>query len=214
MIRINLLPQRKARRHAEPGQRDVALGALALIAAGLATFLLLHQPKAAERDRLQASNDAFAEELARRKAKIRSLPQLRAAVAAAEQRGEAIEALLAARAVPAHMLHELGELLTPGRLPTMTKDIARRVGDPRDDAYRFRDDWDPKHVWITEIVEKKGELKITGGAESDADVGQLMKRMQASVYFEGITPTLGQKVTDKATGLTYYQFTITGKVVY
>lgn len=214
MIKINLLPARKPKRHAAPGQRDAAVGMLALLAAAVATFFLLHKPRADELERLQDSNARFDEELARRKEKIRTLPQLRAAVAAAEEKGGSIEKLIAARAVPAHMLHELGEIMTPGRMPTMTKDMAKRVSDPKDDTYRFREDWDPKHIWITELTEKKGVFTLSGGAESDADVSQLMKRMAASVYFEEVTPSLGQKVTDKESGVTYYQFTITGKVVY
>ena len=38
--------------------------------------------------------------------------------------------------------------------------------------------------------------------------------MQASVYFEDVTPTGGRQTTEKDTGITYYKFTITGKVVY
>lgn len=214
MIKINLLPQRKPKRQADPGQRDVALGMLALLAGGAATFFLVHKPKSDQLEKLRDANAAYDEDLARRKDKIRSLPTLRSAVALAEERTSSIDKLVAARAVPAHMLHELGELLTPGRLPTMTKDMAKKVSDPRDDTYRIREDWDPKHLWITEFKEDEGEFTVVGGAESDADVTQLSKRMQASVYFDDVALAKGEKVTDKDTGITYYTFTINGKVVY
>jgi Tfp pilus assembly protein PilN len=214
MIKINLLPQRKPKRQADPGQRDVALGLLALLAAGAAVFFLAHKPTSDKLAELQAANAAYDEDLARRKDKIRTLPQLRSAVALAEERTSSIEKLIAARAVPAHMLHELGELLTAGRLPTMTREMAMKVSDPKDDTFRIREDWDPKHVWITELKESKGEFTLVGGAESDADVTQLSKRMQASAYFDNVAQARGEKVTDEETGITYYTFTITGKVVY
>jgi len=214
MIKINLLPQRKPKRQSSPAERDVALGLVALAAAGLALFFGLHKPKSDRLDHLRAANADFESSLEARKRKIKDLPALRAAVEEAETRGGQIEKLIAARAVPAHMLHELGEILTPGRLPTMTKDMAKKVGDPTNDTYRFREDWDPKHVWITDLTEKKGVFNLQGGAESDGDYAQLMKRMQASAYFAEVTPAGGERVTDKNTAVTYYKFTITGKVVY
>ena len=55
---------------------------------------------------------------------------------------------------------------------------------------------------------------LEGGAQSDGDVTQLAKRMQASVYFQDVTPRGGERVTDGNGGVTYYKFNITGKVVY
>jgi len=75
-------------------------------------------------------------------------------------------------------------------------------------------DWDPKHVWITSFTETAGAFVLEGGAQSDPDVTQLAKRMQASVYFQEVTPRGGERLIDRDTGVTYYRFTITGKVVY
>lgn len=214
MIKINLLPQRKPKRQAEPGQRDVVLGMLALLAAGAATFLFVHKPAKDDLDKLRAGNADAEQAMARRKDKIRGLAELRIAVEDAETKTASIEKLLAARAVPAHMLHELGEILTPGRLPTMTTAMAKDVASPTKDTYRLREDWDPKHVWISEISERQGVFTLIGGAESDGDVTQLSKRMQASAYFQDVTPRGGEKIADKDSNVTYYRFTITGKVVY
>ncbi len=214
MIKINLLPQRKPKRVETPGQRDVGIGVLGLIGAGAAVFFLLHQPAKAKLDDLRATNADLEQKLAKRKDAIRDLKELQAAVALAESRTEAIDKLIAARAVPAHMLHELGLILTMGEKPTMTDDMTAKVNDPNKDTYKFQFDWDPRHVWITKFVEKQGAFTLEGGAESDADVSQLTKRMQASAYFQDVTPKGGAQVVDKDSGQTYYQFTIAGKVVY
>lgn len=214
MIKINLLPARKPKRQAEPGQRDVAIGVAALIAAGAVTFFALHKPAQDELAQLKEANAQHAADLKRRKAKIKDLDELTAAVELAQERTSAIDKLIAARAVPAHMLHELGEILTPGRMPTMTDDTAAKVKDPLRDTFRLREDWDPRKVWITSITESKGVFTIAGGAESEADVTQLAKRLQASVYFEEVAPASGQQQAAKDSGVTYYSFAITGKVVY
>jgi type IV pilus assembly protein PilN len=87
-------------------------------------------------------------------------------------------------------------------------------GSRSDPNKRFALDWDPKHVWVTSFKEKNGAFTLEGGAQSDPDVTQLAKRMQASVYFMDVTPQGGKRVTDTASSVTYYTFTITGKVVY
>jgi type IV pilus assembly protein PilN len=212
MIKINLLPQRKPKRQSEPGQKDLMLGLLLILVAGGAIFFLVQKPKMDKLSELKAANSKFEGELARRKAKIKDLPKLQKAVESISARGQSIEKLLEARAVPAHMLHELGEIMTPGRMPTMTKEMAEKV--KKELSYQFRDDWDPKHVWITDLAESKGAFTLSGGAESDGDVAQLAKRLQASTYFQEVSPTGGERITDKATGITYYAFTIKGKVVY
>jgi len=212
MIKINLLPQRKPKRQSEPGQRDLLIGVVALALAGAAVFLFVHKPQKDKLDKQRDANASFEDDLNRRNDAIRDLVSKRAAVATAKERSTSIDKLVAARAVPAHMLDELGEILTPGHMPTMTVAVAEKVA--KDDTFAFREDWDPKHVWITELVEKEGGFTLRGGAESDGDVTQLAKRMQASAYFEDVAPAGGQKVTDKENGITYYEFTITGKVVY
>lgn len=212
MIKINLLPARKPKRQSEPGQRDLMVGLLALILIGGAVFFLVDKPRRDDLAKLNKSNEDFQGEQARRKDKIKGLAEMRTTVAESSARADSINKLIDARAVPAHMLHELGEIMTPGRMPTMTKEMSAKV--KTDPNYMFHDDWDPKHIWITELTETKGAFEMTGGAESDADVTQLAKRLQASAYFLEITPTGGEKVTDRESGITYYSWTIKGKVVY
>ena len=55
MIKINLLPQRRVKRVADPGQRDVGIGVLALLLAGVATFMLVQRPEQKKLDDLKAT---------------------------------------------------------------------------------------------------------------------------------------------------------------
>lgn len=218
MIKINLLPQRRVKRQAEPGQADVLIGMGGLAAVAALVFFLVHLPVARERDAIRAETAELDAQNARRRNSdaIRNLPKLNAAVAANEERSAAIARLIGTIVVPDNVLHELGELLTPGRLPTMSKEMAERVSDTSkgDPNRRFSLDWDPKHVWITSVQLKGETFKLEGGAQAEGDIPQLAKRMQASVYFGEVTSPSSQRVEEKNLSANYHKFTITGKVVY
>lgn len=234
MIKINLLPQKKAKRPglaaritsprgAAPsyaggggGERDLMIGIGALVGIAAVVFFLVHKPVGDERKRYDEQNAKLNEEIRIKQNDLKNYENLKKVVEAAEQRSQSIEKLLKLKAVPANFLHELGEILTPGKLPTMSQEMAQKISDgPQGDPNkRFLQDWDPKHVWITSFVEKDGTFTLKGGAQSDPDVAQLTKRLQASVYFMDVSPKGGLRVVDRESGTPYYDFTITGKVVY
>ncbi len=216
MIKINLIPQRKVKRASEPGMKDVWIGGAAVLAAMAATIGLLHVPKQRELSRLREANEVVQREVAALKKSLEGYEELKKAAEAATVRGEAIETLLAAKIVPAYVLHELGEILTPGKLPTMTAEMARRTGTGPDSDPNRRLDlaWDPKHVWIISFADKEGTFKLEGGAQSDSDVNQFAKRLQASAYFAEVTPMRSERVIEQGSNISYNRFTITGKLVY
>jgi Tfp pilus assembly protein PilN len=212
MIKINLLPARKPKRQIDAGQKSLLVGVGGLVAAGVLVFFFVHRPVSDELDRLSAANAGLSRDNKTKKDKLANFEDLKKAVEAAKARSTAIQRLASARAVPAHMLRELAAVLTPGQPPTMSKDMARRV--EKDPNREIAADWDPKHVWITRFSEKDARFKLEGGAQSDGDMTQLAKRLQASVYFQEVVPEKGEDTLDKETSITYYRFTITGKVVY
>lgn len=222
MIKINLLPQKKAKRGAaratiapaaNAGQNQVLLGIGGLAAAAAAVFFLVHQPMASERAKLLSTNEKVSSANNDKRKALKDYEINKKLLAASRERSDSIEKLVKAKAVPANLLQELGDILTPGRGPTMSKAMSTKIsaGDPNK---QFETDWDPKHVWITSFIEKDGAFTLKGGAQSDPDVTQLAKRLQASVYFLDVTPKGGVRVTDRDTNQQYYDFTITGKVVY
>ena len=216
MIKINLLPQRKQKRAAEPGRAQVGIGVSALAAAAAVVFFAVHEPAVADRDKVERQVQELQDSNQRAAQATKDLPAVRAAVEAEERRANAIDQLLGTVVVPDNLLHELGELLTPGRMPTMSREMVARISDgPQGDPNRrFALDWDPKHVWITAFTLKGDDFTLEGGAQSEADVPQLAKRMQASVYFDQVTSPTSQRIDDRTTGISFYKFTITGKVVF
>jgi len=218
MIKVNLLPQRRAKRSQASGggQREMAIGVGALVAVAAITFVAFDQPKRSTLRDLRASNDALQQEINAKNAQLVDYPKLKLAADEAKQRERSINRLIAAKVVPANVLHELGEILTTNHQPTMTSEMMSRTGTSTngDPNRRFDQTWDPNHVWLTNFTDTGGKFRLEGGAQAENDITQLSKRLQASAYFDDISPSREERVTNKDTGVAYYNFTITGKVAY
>jgi Tfp pilus assembly protein PilN len=179
-------------------------------------ILLVDLPKRSKLTDLIASNQQLQGEIQAKTRQLEGYAELKKASDEAEERYKSILRLLSTKVVPAHVLHELGEILTANKYPTMTEDMAKRTGGgpDSDPNKRFQADWDASHVWLSAFTDTAGVFKLEGGAQSENDVAQLAKRLAASVYFLDVTPAGGERVADTASGTNYYKFTITGKVAY
>jgi Tfp pilus assembly protein PilN len=219
MIKINLLPQKRAKRASAPsegGQREMAIGVASLVGAAALVFFVLDQPKRSKLRDLREANEQLQGEINAKNAQLADFATLKKAADEAKERARSINRLIAAKVVPANVLQELGEILTTNHLPTMTEEMARRTGNGNESDPNRRYDlaWDPTHVWLTGFPDSNGTFKLEGGAQGEGDITQLSKRMQASVYFDNVAPATEERVSDKDTGIAYYKFTITGKVAY
>jgi Tfp pilus assembly protein PilN len=205
MIKINLLPQKRAKKRAaapEGATQPLVFGVIALALAGTAVFLLVDKPKRARLAELTAANQQLQNEIQSKNKQLVGYAELKKAADEADERYKSILRLLATKVVPANVLHELGEIMMPSKYPTMTEDMAKRTGSgPEGDPNkRFQADWDA--------------FKLEGGAQSESDITQLSKRLSASAYFVDVTPAGGERVADSQNGGNYYKFTITGRVAY
>ena len=221
MIKINLLPQRKPKKQAEPGQLEVGLVMAGMLAAAAVMFFAVHQPQASKRDRIKAEARELSEKNQRARKKVADLPQLKAAVEAEQKRKESIDRLVGTTVLPDNVLHELSMILTSEgptmslAMTTLTSNTAD--GDPNK---RFSNDWDPKHVWITTFTTKADTFTLEGGAQAESDIPQLAKRMAASIYFAEVTSPKSERVEPSGapqpgqSDVVYYKFTLSGKVLY
>jgi Tfp pilus assembly protein PilN len=220
MIKINLLPQKRAKLRtsagSEGGQREMAIGIASLVGAAALVFFALDQPKRSKLHELTASIDQLQQEINAKNGQLKGFAELNKAYNEAAERARSINRLIAAKVVPANVLQELGEILMTNHLPTMTQEMAKRTGNgPESDPNRRYDlAWDPSHVWLTSFSDKSGTFRIEGGAQAEVDITQLSKRLQASVYFDNIAQASEERVADPTSGAPYYKFTITGKVAY
>lgn len=221
MIKVNLLPQRRAKRGrgavtaADPSSKQLLVGVAVLGIAGLAVFLMVDMPRRERLGDVRAANAQLQQDINLKNKELVGYAELQKAEAEAVRRSEAINRLLGTKVVPAHVLHELSKVLTP-QGPTMTEGMAKLAGTgPESNPNKqFQGDWDGNHVWMSSFIDKDGSFKLEGGAQSESDVTQLSKRLAASVYFLDVTPAGGERVVDRETGVNYYRYTITGKLAY
>jgi len=211
MIRINLLQEKKVKRVAK-GERTLLTGLGVILAAAAAVYLLVHAPVAAEIDELKTENNKRQKNIAKLTQETREFDTVQAQLTAAKGQESAITRLNDARAVPSWMLAELSNILTRDRKPTMSPEMSERIKN--DPNRQFTPHWDPKRIWINALDEKGGTITLSGGAQSTTDVTQFALRMQASVFFRDVSPVSVSAATDQASKLGFYNFTLTGKVLY
>lgn len=213
MIRINLVGgQKKKKTVSEGGEKNVMVGFAVLGAAAVVLFLFVHRPLASEIDDLAAENLKAEQQKKKLEEDTKDLKALQAEKAADEARWQSISKLDAARAVPAWLLWELSNILTRGHQPQLTEAMKEELKTNLNRPWQ--DGWDAKHVWLISFAENAAAFTLEGGAQSDSDATQLALRLQASMFFDEVSPKGGQEEVDKDTGLTYYRFTITGRVRY
>ena len=213
MIKINLLGQRKVRRASSgpPAPLMVFVGGGAAAAAAL-VFFLVHLPLSSQVGDLEDKNRDLTQENASLKKETKNSRAIRAAFESELSRQRATQSLVEARVTPAWLMHELSNILTPGRQPHLTPSMQAELKNNPNRPWQ--DGWDPKHVWISSFEEKGGKFKMKGGAQSKGDVIELGLRLRASMFFDGVSPTNTDDVVDKESGLTYHRFEIEGKVRY
>jgi Tfp pilus assembly protein PilN len=219
MIKVNLLPQKRAKRGAGApagSNRDFVIGCAATAGVLAVVFFATYMPKRSKLSDLRKSNADLQQEINAKKKDTEGYAELKKSADEADERAKSITRLVNAKVIPANILHELGEILTQGHNPTMTEDMARKVGTGAESDPNRRYDlmWDPSHVWLISWIDNAGSFVLDGGAQAEADVTQLAKRLQASVYFSQVAPSREERVSDRDTGISYYHFTITGKVAY
>ena len=74
MIKVNLLPQRKAKRVAEPGSREMVMGVGALAAAAFLVFFVVDRPRRSKLAEERAAIQVLDQEIAGKNAKLKGAP--------------------------------------------------------------------------------------------------------------------------------------------
>jgi len=218
MIKVNLLPSRRAKQKSAPSDpsiKQVYAGVAAIAAVGVLVFFAVDRPKRHRLGELQAANAQLQGEINNKHKQLEGYTELKLAAEEAKKRSDSISNLVSSKVVPAHVLHELSKILTR-QGPTMSEGMTRLAGNgpDSDPNKRFQPDWDPAHVWLISWEDKSGVFRLEGGAQSESDVTQLAKRLAASVYFTEVSPAGGERVGDRSNGVSYYKFQITGRIAY
>jgi len=182
VIRINLLPSRRAKRQ-EAGQRQFVLMGLAILATvGLVVFF--HLQATTELEKAQHDNTILQADVARLKQELGDYDKIRGQREELLKQRKTIQSLESGRTGPVYLLRELSELLSPGKGPTFDRVTYEET--LRKDPNAGFSNWETKRAWLESYAEDKMRVKIRGSAKSNEDVAEFLKRLNSSVFFKDV----------------------------
>jgi type IV pilus assembly protein PilN len=214
VIRVNLLPQKRAARGGAPqASQRWLLFVLGIVVLEIVGLFIFHQTKVDERDKQLAKNQQLQVQIDDIKKLVANHEEIKKALAVLRQREDAISKLQLGRAGPTSVLAELAQLLTPGRGPTADADWLNQ--QRKDNPLNvYNPGWDSRRLWLTSYLEDARTVRIEGLARDASDVSELAQRLRLSVYFYDIQILPGKKQTEAKTKLELVGFALQLKVRY
>jgi len=184
MIRINLLPTKKARGVSTSG-RGVIILAIAVILVEIVGIGILHASRTSRKNDLVRGNDEIRERIGRIKNEISDHDAIRAEIDHIQKRDEVIERLKAARTGPVLALMELSGILSPGGGPRVPREVLEQMR--RDNPLTAPNErWDTRRLWITDLKETDRRVELKGQARGHDDVAEFLRRLNVSPYFDEV----------------------------
>lgn len=208
MIRINLLPIRKAKRQGA-GQRQFLLMGLAILGSvGLVVFF--HLESTNELENVQRENTILQADVAKLKVELGDYDRVRAQREELLKQRKTIQSLEAGRTGPVFLLREMSEILSPGKGPTFDR-VTYEETLRRDPNAGFSN-WETKRAWLESYVEEKQHIRLRGAAKSNEDVAEFLKRLNSSVFFKEVNLDATAQAAKGA--VKFVNFGLSATVVY
>lgn len=208
MIRINLLPSRKAKRQGA-GQRHFLIMGLAILGSvGLVIFF--HLEATNELENVQRENTILQADVAKMKQELGDYDKVRAQREELLKQRKTIQSLEAGRTGPVFLLREMSEILSPGKGPTFDR-VTYEETLRRDPNAGFSN-WETKRAWLESYVEEKQHIKLRGSAKSNEDVAEFLKRLNSSVFFKDVNLDATAQAAKGA--VKYVNFGLSATVIY
>jgi type IV pilus assembly protein PilN len=191
----------------------VLLGVVVLLA-GLAGVVVFHGWASGELGRKKSALQAVKNDIATLKTQVGDYEDIKRQRDDLHRQKDAIKRLEAARTGPVYLMRELSEILTKGHGPAFNKEQYEEMLR-RDPNAGINQGWEPKRAWLISYTEKAGTVTIHGGAKSDEDVAEFLKRLKLSAFFSEVYWQQTQPQTDpRSNGSPYVTFDVACKVNY
>lgn len=182
MIRINLLPTRRAKRQ-EAGQRQFLIMGVAILATiGLVVFF--HLQATNELEKAKHDNTILQADVARLKTELGDYDKVRGQREELLRQRKTIQSLETGRTGPVYLLRELSEILSPGKGPTFDRVTYEET--LRKDPNAGFSNWETKRAWLESYTEENMQVRLRGSAKSNEDVAEFLKRLNSSVFFKDV----------------------------
>jgi type IV pilus assembly protein PilN len=208
VIRINLLPTRRAKRQ-EAGQRQFLVMGLAILGTiGLVVFF--HLQATTELEKAQHDNTILQADVAKLKAELGDYDKVRGQREELLRQRKTIQSLESGRTGPVYLLRELSEILSPGKGPTFDRVTYEEA--LRKDPNAGFGTWETKRAWLESYTEDKLAVRLRGAAKSNEDVAEFLRRLNSSVFFKDVN--LDSTAQAAKGALKFVNFGLTTTVIY
>ncbi len=211
MIRINLLPVKQVKK-VQAGQRQLMIFALAVIAE-VAVFFFLYTVQAGEVEDRNRKIAILETEIAQLKKEVGDFDQLKQRHEQLLAQQKVIDDLQKGRTGPVKMMRELSEILTPGKGPTVNQS-AYAILIRTNDTAAINARWNPHRLWLEDLIEKGGLVRVKGKAKDHDDVAEFNRRLVHSVRFTDDFLERNDLIQDNVMKQKLVRFSIRMRVVY
>lgn len=209
MIRINLLPVKQVKK-VQAGQRQLMIFGLAVLAE-VAILFLFYQMEGSEVDDRRRKSALLQTEVEQLEKAVGDFDKLKKRHDELLAQKKVITDLQKGRTGPVWMLNELSNVLTPGKGPTIDRESYEELLRNNPNAgYNSR--WNPHRLWLEELRENGGLIRLKGLAKDYDDVAELNKRVHLSKYFTDDFLERNDLVDDKNLGQRLVKFSLRARV--
>jgi type IV pilus assembly protein PilN len=208
VIRINLLPTRRAKRQ-EAGQRQFLFMGLAILAT-IGFVVYFHLDATTELEKVQHDNTILQADVAKLKSELGDYDKVRGQREELLRQRKTIQSLEAGRTGPVYLLRELSEILSPGKGPTFDRVTYEET--LRKDPNAGFSNWETKRAWLESYTEERLRVKLRGSAKSNEDVAEFLKRLNSSVFFKDVNLDATAQAAKGA--VKYVNFGLSTTVIY
>jgi type IV pilus assembly protein PilN len=213
VIRINLLPQKRAAARGAEGNQLWLVAIVLLTALEAVGFFIYHGNKKEDLVAQQRKNSELSEQITQSKNAVKNHADVKAQLERLRAREDAIAKLQSARTGPTAVLLELARMLTPGRGPTVDPEKLNTLRRENPLAV-YNPNWDARRLWMTKYVENQREVRLEGIARDGEDVSELARRMTLSSYFADVRLLPAKKITSGEAGMELVNFQLEARARY
>lgn len=203
MIRVNLLPIKKARRRSEGRTQMAVFVGLVLLQCVLLAVVYLDL--SSQVDDLKKEVAVNQQQVSAAEKELESTKVLEAKQVEQQKQVDILKELEEKRTGPVRLLDELQAVLSPPRNEAERHARARM---------NWNVEWDTRRLWVESWSEGDGTFKMTGLALNADDVAEYLERLTSARYFDRIQLNFVKAVSATKDSVDLVDFSITGTLLY
>lgn len=203
MIRVNLLPIKKARRRSEGRTQLVVFVGLVLLQCAL--MAVVYMDLSSQVDDLKQEVAVNQRDVAAAEKELESAKVLEAKQVEQQKQVDILKELEEKRTGPVRVLDELQAVLSPPRNEAERHARARM---------NWNVEWDTRRLWVESWGEADGTFNMTGKALNADDVAEYLERLTSARYFSNIRLNFVKAVSATKDSVDLVDFSITGTLSY